>query len=184
MSLARERIDGTERVRRESVTIQIIGGTKVTAIEQRFGHRQRLLMGSFHRTSYGTRVRQMPHNLIASAAVTGLVWVQAQNGGANNYLPKPDYVLVVILENHSFDQIVDPGRAPFIYSSERMASCSSTLLRSRIQANRIILRCSVAQAKACVITMITALMHQTSPLRSILQTKALLLCRDGFAAGT
>jgi arylsulfatase A-like enzyme len=30
-------------------------------------------------------------------------------------LPQPDHVVVVVFENHSFDEIVDPNRAPFIY---------------------------------------------------------------------
>ena len=34
---------------------------------------------------------------------------------ADNNLPQLDHVVVVVLENHSFDQIVDPNRAPFIY---------------------------------------------------------------------
>jgi hypothetical protein len=34
---------------------------------------------------------------------------------ADNNLPRLDHVVVVVLENHSFDQIVDPNRAPFIY---------------------------------------------------------------------
>jgi hypothetical protein len=34
---------------------------------------------------------------------------------ADNNLPQLDHVVVVIFENHSFDQIIDPNRAPFIY---------------------------------------------------------------------
>ncbi|MFZ0847491.1 MAG: alkaline phosphatase family protein [Pseudolabrys sp.] len=30
-------------------------------------------------------------------------------------LPRPDHVVVVIMENHSFKQIIDPNEAPFIY---------------------------------------------------------------------
>jgi hypothetical protein len=30
-------------------------------------------------------------------------------------LPQPDHVVVVVFENHSFDEIVDPNRASFIY---------------------------------------------------------------------
>jgi acid phosphatase len=40
--------------------------------------------------------------------------VQAADVGDQN-LPQPDHVVVVILENHSFSQIMDPNRAPFIY---------------------------------------------------------------------
>ena len=45
------------------------------------------------------------------AAVVLLLPVQA----ADNSLPQLDHVVVVVLENHSFDQIIDPNRAPFIY---------------------------------------------------------------------
>ena len=34
---------------------------------------------------------------------------------ANQKLPQYDHVVVVIMENHSFRQIVHPNRAPFIY---------------------------------------------------------------------
>src|ERR1700736_4871470 len=34
---------------------------------------------------------------------------------ASNILPLIAHVVVVVLENHSFDQIVDPHRAPFIH---------------------------------------------------------------------
>jgi hypothetical protein len=48
-----------------------------------------------------------------SAALMSLP-VQAAGVGDQN-LPRPDHVVVVVLENHSFSQIVDPNRAPFIY---------------------------------------------------------------------
>ena len=40
--------------------------------------------------------------------------VQTAHAAGNN-LPRLDHIIVVVLENHSFDQIVDPNRAPFIY---------------------------------------------------------------------
>ena len=54
---------------------------------------------------------------IAKAAALGLLWFQTQAGGtAEKRLPQPDHVVVVIMENHSFDQIMDSDRAPFIHS--------------------------------------------------------------------
>lgn len=40
--------------------------------------------------------------------------VQAADAGEQD-MPQPDHVVVAILENHSFGQIVDPSSAPFIY---------------------------------------------------------------------
>lgn len=53
---------------------------------------------------------------IATGLAAGMLSfpVQAANAADNN-LPQPDHVVVAVLENHSFDQIVDPNRAPFIY---------------------------------------------------------------------
>jgi phosphatidylinositol-3-phosphatase len=54
---------------------------------------------------------------IAAALAAGILWVQTQAAGATDKnLPQPDHVVLVILENHSFDQIIDPSRAPFIHS--------------------------------------------------------------------
>jgi acid phosphatase len=59
----------------------------------------------------------MHYRWIAAALAAATLWVHFQPGGAaEKNLPRPDHVVVVILENHSFDQIVDPNRAPFIYS--------------------------------------------------------------------
>src|SRR6266704_1953707 len=53
---------------------------------------------------------------IATAVATGILCVQTQVGdAADTILPQPDHVVMVIMENHSFDQIIDPWRAPFIY---------------------------------------------------------------------
>jgi len=52
--------------------------------------------------------------LAALAAIVPLFVVQAA-WAASNDLPLIDHVVVVVLENHSFDQIVDPHRAPFIH---------------------------------------------------------------------
>jgi acid phosphatase len=58
----------------------------------------------------------MPHRWIATAIVAGILWVETQAGGAaDKKLPQPAHVVVVIFENHTFDQIIDPERAPFIY---------------------------------------------------------------------
>lgn len=58
----------------------------------------------------------MRHRLITAALSAAMMSspVQATNVGDQN-LPQPDHVVVVILENHSFSQIMDPNRAPFIY---------------------------------------------------------------------
>ncbi|MFY9839308.1 MAG: alkaline phosphatase family protein [Xanthobacteraceae bacterium] len=54
---------------------------------------------------------------IAAAVAGGILWVQTQAAdAADKNLPQPDHVVMVILENHSFDQIMDPSRAPFIHS--------------------------------------------------------------------
>jgi len=59
----------------------------------------------------------MHHRWIAAALTAATVWSHGQGAGAvEKNLPQPDHVVVVILENHSFNQIVDPNRAPFIYS--------------------------------------------------------------------
>ncbi len=49
------------------------------------------------------------------ALAASALLVQTQAGGATETkLPQPDHVVVVIFENHSFNQIIDSGRAPFI----------------------------------------------------------------------
>lgn len=54
---------------------------------------------------------------VAKVVAAGILWVQTQSSGAvDNSLPKQDHVVLVILENHSFDETIDPRRAPFIYS--------------------------------------------------------------------
>lgn len=54
---------------------------------------------------------------IATAVVTGVLWVQTQVGhAAETILPQPDHVVIVIMENHSFNQIMDPARAALIYN--------------------------------------------------------------------
>ena len=59
----------------------------------------------------------MTDRWVAAALAAGILISQTQAAGAaDKSLPQPDHVVVVILENHSFDQIIDPGRAPFIYS--------------------------------------------------------------------
>src|SRR5882757_5777552 len=50
----------------------------------------------------------------ALAAIVPLFAVQAACAASND-LPLIDHVVVVVMENHSFEQIVDPHRAPFIH---------------------------------------------------------------------
>ena len=57
------------------------------------------------------------HRRVVAAALAAIVpsfLVQAACAASND-LPLIDHVVVVVLENHSFDQIVDPHRAPFIH---------------------------------------------------------------------
>ena len=59
----------------------------------------------------------MTDRWVAAALAAGILISQSQAAGAaDKSLPQPDHVIVVIFENHSFDQIIDPGHAPFIYS--------------------------------------------------------------------
>src|SRR5690349_18729530 len=62
-------------------------------------------------------VRLMAHSSLAIAFVVGCVSIQIQTAGAGDQpLPQPDHVVVVVFENHSFGQIIDTGRAPFVDS--------------------------------------------------------------------
>jgi hypothetical protein len=57
------------------------------------------------------------HRRVVAAALVAIVpsfAVQAACAASND-LPLIDHVVVVVLENHSFDQIVDSHRAPFIH---------------------------------------------------------------------
>jgi phosphatidylinositol-3-phosphatase len=57
----------------------------------------------------------MPHHWMATALAAGLLWLQSEPGSAaENRLPQPDHVVVVIFENHAFNQIIGSGHAPFI----------------------------------------------------------------------
>ena len=57
----------------------------------------------------------MPRHGIVTALAVGCLWIQTQAAGAaNQRLPQLEHVVVVIFENHSFEQIIDRGRAPFI----------------------------------------------------------------------
>src|SRR5258705_12134808 len=57
------------------------------------------------------------HRRVVAAALAAIVssFVVQAACAASNDLPLIDHVVVVVLENHSFDQIVDPNRAPFIH---------------------------------------------------------------------
>jgi phosphatidylinositol-3-phosphatase len=56
------------------------------------------------------------HCIALGLAAAAMLWfpVQAAHSADNN-LPQLDHIVLVVFENHSFDQIVDPNRAPFIY---------------------------------------------------------------------
>ena len=60
----------------------------------------------------------MLYRWIATALAAGLLWLQTEAGRAvdNKSLPQPDHVVVVVLENHSFDQIINSEHAPYISS--------------------------------------------------------------------
>jgi len=59
----------------------------------------------------------MHHRWIAAALATAILSfpILAARAADNNIVPQLDHVVVIILENHSFDQIIDPNRAPFIH---------------------------------------------------------------------
>lgn len=61
---------------------------------------------------------QLVHQPWLAALVTAaILWFHVQAAGAaEKSLPQPDHIIVVMLENHSTDQIVDPTRAPYIFS--------------------------------------------------------------------
>jgi hypothetical protein len=57
----------------------------------------------------------MPRRWIAAAIAVGCLWVQNQSpGAADQRLPQPDHVVVVVFENHSFEQIIGSGRAIYL----------------------------------------------------------------------
>ena len=59
----------------------------------------------------------MHHRRFAAALAAAVLSLPLQaSHSADNNVPKLDHVVVVILENRPFAQIVDPDRAPFIYS--------------------------------------------------------------------
>ena len=53
----------------------------------------------------------------ATAAVLAFVFLPKKTK-----IPQADHVVIVVLENHSFDQIVDANRAPFIYKLARRSA--------------------------------------------------------------
>lgn len=59
----------------------------------------------------------MPYKWIAIAVVVAFLSIPTQPAGAGDQpLPQPDHVVVVVFENHSFEQIIGSGRAPYITS--------------------------------------------------------------------
>lgn len=57
----------------------------------------------------------MRHRWIAAAFVAATLSVDVPARADDTSLPRIDHVVVVILENHAFNQIIDPDRAPFIH---------------------------------------------------------------------
>ncbi|MES0056556.1 alkaline phosphatase family protein [Mesorhizobium sp. M0078] len=67
-------------------------------------------------------VRQKRHNLLQLSVVFVLAFGIALDGGAvalADAPPKYDHVVVVVMENHSFDQIAQPGAAPYLQKLAR-----------------------------------------------------------------
>ena len=59
----------------------------------------------------------MCHRWIEAALAAAILWLDVQPAGAaEKNLPQPDHVVVAILENHSFSQIIKSSRAPYISS--------------------------------------------------------------------
>lgn len=52
--------------------------------------------------------------LSAAAVAATVLWLSAPSTRADDGLPTPDHVVVVMMENHSFGEILDRRRAPFI----------------------------------------------------------------------
>ncbi len=58
----------------------------------------------------------MSHHWIAAALAAAMLSLPVQAAqAANNNVPQFDHVVVVVLENHSPNEIVNPNRAPFIH---------------------------------------------------------------------
>jgi len=51
-----------------------------------------------------------------AAVAAAAFWLHAPIARGDSGLPAPDHVVVVMMENHSFGEIIDPHRAPFIAS--------------------------------------------------------------------
>ncbi|MGH6994203.1 MAG: alkaline phosphatase family protein [Stellaceae bacterium] len=49
-----------------------------------------------------------------AAVAAAAFWLPAPIARADDALPAPDHVVVVMMENHAFGEIIDPQRAPFI----------------------------------------------------------------------
>ncbi|MDE2229085.1 MAG: acid phosphatase [Alphaproteobacteria bacterium] len=52
--------------------------------------------------------------LVAAALASAVLSVHTRAARAESNLPTPDHVVLVMMENHAFAQIVNPQRAPFI----------------------------------------------------------------------
>ena len=69
-------------------------------------------------------------------------------GGSTPHLPRPDHIVMVIEENHSYSQIIDSPDAPYINSLAARAQSSHSPLASPTPANRTISRCFQDRRKA------------------------------------
>jgi phosphatidylinositol-3-phosphatase len=63
---------------------------------------------------YGKRLHSLRHRWHAVAVAAAVMVAGASpSPAADAPLPKPDHIVVVVMENHSFSQIFEAGKAPF-----------------------------------------------------------------------
>src|SRR5206468_8122384 len=68
---------------------------------------------SRHAASFFIESRSIYMRLMA--ATLALLFTTQLSHAVSATLPQPDLVVVVVFENHTFDEVVDPNSAPFIY---------------------------------------------------------------------
>jgi phosphatidylinositol-3-phosphatase len=67
--------------------------------------------------SFTRRTSSMCHRWIEAVLAAAMLWLHVQPArAAEKNPPQPDHVVVAILENHSFSQIIKRSRAPYISS--------------------------------------------------------------------